>query len=114
VTPAAGVGWLPTVAAAARFEFLMQVRRVAVWAVQLGLIGLVLFTAGPDGPLQLRPGTPLPAVLATWALAVSMITPLGTGLLLADPIGYLPDDASRGEADVAALRAYLTPHWALP
>jgi hypothetical protein len=84
MTPAVGVGWLPTVAAAARFEFRMQVRRVAVWAVQLGLIGLVLFTAGPDGPLQLRPGTPLPAVMATWALAVSMITPLGTGLLLAD------------------------------
>ncbi|HXF22229.1 MAG TPA: hypothetical protein VN597_17340, partial [Streptosporangiaceae bacterium] len=84
MTPAVGVGWLPTVAAAARFEFRMQVRRVTVWAVQLGLIGLVLFTAGPDGPLQLRPGTPLPAVMATWALAVSMITPLGTGLLLAD------------------------------
>ena len=84
MTPAAGVGWLSTVAAAARFEFRMQVRRVAVWVVQLGLIGLVLFTAGPDGPLQLRPGTPLPAVMATWALAVSMITPLGTGLLLAD------------------------------
>jgi hypothetical protein len=81
---AAGGGWLPTMLASARFEFRMQVRRVAVWVVQLGLIGLVLSTAGPEGPLQLRPGTPLPAVMATWALAVSMITPLGTGLLLAD------------------------------
>jgi hypothetical protein len=80
--PAAGR--LRTVAAVARFEFLMQVRRVAVWVVQLGLIGLVLLTAGPAGPLQLRPGAPLPAVMATWALALSMITPLGTGLLLAD------------------------------
>ena len=26
MTPAVGVGWLPTVAAAARFEFRMQVR----------------------------------------------------------------------------------------
>jgi hypothetical protein len=39
---------------------------------------------------------------------------LDTGPLLADPIGYLPDDAARGERDVAALRTYLSPFWRLP
>jgi hypothetical protein len=77
-------GWLTAVLAVARYEFFMQIRRVAVWVVQFGLIGLVLITAGPAGPLQLRPDAPLPAVMATWALALSMITPLGAGLLLAD------------------------------
>jgi hypothetical protein len=77
-------GRVSMVAAVVRYEFLMQVRRPAVWIVQLGLVGLVLLTAGASGPLQLRPGAPLPAVLATWALAVSMVTPLGAGLLLAD------------------------------
>jgi hypothetical protein len=32
---------------------------------------------------------------------------------LADPIGYLPDDASRGEADVAAICTYLSRFWDL-
>ncbi|MCC6179273.1 MAG: hypothetical protein IT305_28535 [Chloroflexi bacterium] len=39
---------------------------------------------------------------------------LDIGPLLEDPIGYLPDDATRGEADVATLRTYLSPFWQLP
>jgi acetoin utilization deacetylase AcuC-like enzyme len=36
---------------------------------------------------------------------------LGTGPLLADPLAYLPDEADRADAAIAAVRAALAPHW---
>jgi len=36
---------------------------------------------------------------------------LGTGLLLEDPLAYLPDDADRADAAIAAVLAALAPHW---
>ena len=38
---------------------------------------------------------------------------LGAEPLLADPIGYLPDDPARGDPDIAAVRASLAPFWNL-
>ena len=38
---------------------------------------------------------------------------LGTGPLLADPMAYLPDDADRADAAIAAVRHAMTPHWPL-
>ena len=38
---------------------------------------------------------------------------LGGEPLLADPIGYLPDDPARGDSDIAAVRASLAPFWNL-
>ena len=51
---------------------------------------------------------------AAYCLHATLEGVLDTGPLLADPIGYLPDDASRGDADIAALRTYLSPFWSLP
>src|SRR4029079_4905651 len=51
---------------------------------------------------------------AAYCLHATLEGVLGTGPLLADPIGYLPDDAGRGDRDIAALRTYLSPFWRLP
>ena len=36
---------------------------------------------------------------------------LGIGPLLADPVGYVPDNAGAGESDIALMRTYLSRHW---
>jgi acetoin utilization deacetylase AcuC-like enzyme len=51
---------------------------------------------------------------ASYCLHATLEGVLGTERLLADPIGYLPDDATRGDLDLALLRTYLAPFWALP
>jgi hypothetical protein len=51
---------------------------------------------------------------AAYCLHATLEGVLGTGPLLADPIGYLPDDAGRRDGDIAALRTYLSPFWRLP
>jgi hypothetical protein len=38
---------------------------------------------------------------------------LGAEMLLADPIGYLPDDATRGDSDAELLRTQMAPFWQL-
>ena len=50
---------------------------------------------------------------ASYCLHATLEGVLGTERLLADPIGYLPDDATRGEVDLALLRTYLSPFWRL-
>ena len=36
---------------------------------------------------------------------------LGTGALLDDPMAFLPDDADRADAAIAAVRSAIAPHW---
>jgi acetoin utilization deacetylase AcuC-like enzyme len=67
-----------------------------------------------DGRLVLVQEGGYARTYASYCLHATLEGVLGTERLLADPIGYLPDDAGRGEGDIALLRTYLAPFWALP
>jgi hypothetical protein len=67
------------VLAVARYEYLMQVRRPAVWIALLLLIALA--ATGP-GNLGAHPSTA--DLLAGWAVTFNTFAPLGVGVLLAD------------------------------
>jgi acetoin utilization deacetylase AcuC-like enzyme len=67
-----------------------------------------------DGRLVLVQEGGYARTYASYCLHATLEGVLGTERLLADPIGYLPDDATRGEGDIALLRTYLAPFWALP
>jgi acetoin utilization deacetylase AcuC-like enzyme len=67
-----------------------------------------------DGKLVLVQEGGYARTYAAYCLHATLEGVLGTGPLLADPIGYLPDDAGRGDGDIAALRTYLSPFWRLP
>jgi len=51
---------------------------------------------------------------AAYCLHATLEGVLGGEPQLADPIGYLPDDAGRGVDDLVDLRTYLSPFWDLP
>jgi acetoin utilization deacetylase AcuC-like enzyme len=51
---------------------------------------------------------------AAYCLHATLEGVLGDEMLLTDPIGYLPDDATRAEQDIARMRSHLSPFWALP
>jgi acetoin utilization deacetylase AcuC-like enzyme len=67
-----------------------------------------------DGRLVLIQEGGYARTYAAYCLHATLEGVLGTERLLADPIGYLPDDAARGDADLAALRTALSPFWDLP
>lgn len=74
--------WL-AVAGAAKYEFRMQIGRLAVW-ITLGLFGLLLLA----GPVYLFTGlpddTPVAQMVATWALTLQYLLPVAFGLVLAN------------------------------
>ena len=67
-----------------------------------------------DGRLVLVQEGGYARTYAAYCLHATLEGVLGTEPLLADPIGYLPDDAERGDGDIAALRTYLSRFWSLP
>ena len=67
-----------------------------------------------DGRLVLVQEGGYARTYAAYCLHATLEGVLGTERLLADPIGYLPDNAAAGEPDMALLRTYLSPFWALP
>jgi acetoin utilization deacetylase AcuC-like enzyme len=67
-----------------------------------------------DGRLVLLQEGGYARTYAAYCLHATLEGVLGAERLLADPIGYLPDDAARGDADLAALRTALSPYWDLP
>ncbi|MCC9310825.1 hypothetical protein LN042_27775 [Kitasatospora sp. RB6PN24] len=79
---AQGDWWAKTVAAA-RYEYLMQVRRPAVWVVVLALIGLRCTSPYPDFDDST---TALPKLVADWAGNFIMLCPIGVGAVLADRV----------------------------
>src|SRR5947209_6083008 len=71
-----------------RYEFRMQIRRRAVW-ITLTLLALVLLGLGSRTPdlqniLSHLSRFPLLSVLVTWTNAVSILLPIGVGVMLAD------------------------------
>ena len=50
---------------------------------------------------------------AAYCLHATVEGLLGLPASLPDPIAYVPDDLTRGDAAIAAVRAALAPHWAL-
>ncbi|MCW2917940.1 MAG: hypothetical protein JWN52_6008 [Actinomycetia bacterium] len=79
---AARGGWAKTVAAA-RYEYLMQVRRPAVWVVVLALIGLRCASPFPPG---FTSTTDHATLVADWAFNFIMLCPIGVGAVLADRV----------------------------
>lgn len=67
-----------------------------------------------DGRLVLIQEGGYARTYAAYCLHATLEGVLGAEMLLADPIGYLSDDATRGESDVELLRAQLSPFWQLP
>lgn len=68
-----------------RFEFLMQIRRIALW-VAMALLGTLVFIIGMQlatGQLGSRPYTHTSGVIE-WAGACTTLLALGAGLMLAD------------------------------
>ena len=72
-------------AGAVRYEFLMQVRRPALWiVVAVFCLSFGVVTLTPWGPLSF--GLTLPQTVANWALSVQFLHPVAVGVLLADRV----------------------------
>lgn len=81
--PTAARGWWAKTVAAARYEYLMQVRRPAVWVVVIALIALRC--AGPL-PVYITSITDHATLVADWANNFIMLCPIGVGAVLADRV----------------------------
>lgn len=80
--------FLSVFAGAFTYEFRMQVRRRAVWItitlIALGLLGLGSRTSDMQNTLNHLGRFPLLSVLVTWTNAISLLLPIGVGVMLAD------------------------------
>jgi hypothetical protein len=76
-------GWWAKTRAAARYEYLMQVRRPAVWVVVIGLIAL---RCSSPFPVNLGSITDHTTLVGDWAGDFMMLGPVGVGGVLADRI----------------------------
>lgn len=69
-----------------RYEFLMQTRRPALWAVMaLFCLSFVVLSLTPWGPFEDLATT---QTVANWALSVQFLHPLAAGILLADRVPH--------------------------
>jgi ABC-type transport system involved in multi-copper enzyme maturation permease subunit len=64
---------------ATRFEYLMQLRRPALW-----IVSVVLIVAAAEGPGRLSAHASLADLTASWAVTFNLFAPVGIGVLLAD------------------------------
>lgn len=80
--------FLSVLSGAFTYEFRMQVRRRAVWIaitlIALGLLGLGSRTPDMQNTLSHLSRFPLLTVLVTWTNAISLLLPIGVGVMLAD------------------------------
>jgi hypothetical protein len=82
-SPATDQGWWAKTRAAARYEYLMQVRRPAVWLVVLALIAL---RCSAPMPVNIGSITDHAALVSDWAGNFMQLGPIGVGAVLADRI----------------------------
>ena len=74
----------PTVLGTARYEFLMQIRRPALWiVVAVFCLGFVTLISNPFGAFL---GLSTSQTVARWALSVQFLHPVAAGVLLADRV----------------------------
>jgi len=76
-------GWWAKTRAAARYEYLMQVCRPAVWVVVIGLIAL---RCSSPWPVNLGSITDHATLVGDWTYDFTMLGPIGVGAVLADRI----------------------------
>ncbi|WP_194894309.1 hypothetical protein [Catenulispora pinisilvae] len=81
--PTAAQGWWAKTRAAARYEYLMQVRRPAVWVVVIGLIAL---RCSAPLPVNIGSVTDHAALVSDWAGNFMELGPIGVGAVLADRV----------------------------
>ena len=67
-----------------RYEFLMQIRKRSLWISTALLAALISFTQGDRGPRILPADASAREVMTGWALVLSILLPLGFGMVLAD------------------------------
>jgi hypothetical protein len=67
-----------------RYEFLMQIRKRSLWISTALLAVFVSFTQGERGPRFLPADASAREVMTDWALVLSILLPLGFGMVLAD------------------------------
>ncbi len=73
-------------AGAVRYEFLMQVRRPALWVVvAVFCLSLGIVTLTPWGPFR-HAGLTTSQTVANWALSLQFLHPVAAGVLLADRV----------------------------
>lgn len=77
-------GWWAATVAAARYEYLMQVRRPGVWLVVVGLIAMRCSSPWP--PVQIATTTDHVQLVGDWAINFTMLCPIGVGAVLADRV----------------------------
>ncbi|HEX3722236.1 MAG TPA: ABC transporter permease [Nitrolancea sp.] len=65
-----------------RYEFMMQIRRKAVWIAMLAT-SLIVFT-GLRNPWNAGPTTPLWVVISDWAIVCNAFVPIVFGVLISD------------------------------
>lgn len=83
-TPMTAQGWWAKTRATARYEYLMQVRRPAVWLVVIGLIAL---RSSSPWPINIGSVTDHATLVGDWTYNFTMLGPIGVGAVLADRIG---------------------------
>jgi hypothetical protein len=67
-----------------RYEFLMQIRKRSLWITTAVLAGALVVLQGDRGPRYVPAGTPARIVMTNWAILLSILLPLGFGMVLAD------------------------------
>lgn len=85
----------PAAWGAIRYEFLMQIRRPALWiVVAVFCLAFATILVNPFGTFL---GLAAPEVVATWALSVQFLHPVAAGVLLADRV---PRDGRTGVSEL--------------
>ncbi|MBX6722940.1 MAG: hypothetical protein IRY92_06870, partial [Dactylosporangium sp.] len=67
-----------------RYEFLMQIRKRSLWISTALLAAFMAVTQGERGPRFLPADASAREVMTGWALVLSILLPIGFGMVLAD------------------------------
>lgn len=67
-----------------RYEFLMQIRKRSLWLSTAVLALAMVVLQGERGPRYAPPDTPARIVMTNWAVLLTILLPIGFGMVLAD------------------------------
>ncbi|MFG1926504.1 hypothetical protein [Cryptosporangium sp. NPDC048952] len=70
--------------ACARYEFVMQIRKVSLWIAPIVLALVLVVLQGDRGPLHAGDNADIRRVMAGWAILFGFLVPIAAGMVLAD------------------------------